>query len=106
MNPKDDQAIREVVGQWQAKWNVGDMQAAPELIRDVADSVNVAAGQVQVQVRWASRLSQRDFGTKPGFANTSSGWTNGDDPVLAKAAYIIHLARIPFAICVTSCKFS
>ena len=42
MDPKDDQAIRAVVGQWQASWNAGDMQAAAELFCDDADFVNVA----------------------------------------------------------------
>jgi uncharacterized protein (TIGR02246 family) len=53
LEPQDEQAIRNLVTQWERAWNAGDMSAAAELFCEDADFVNVAAshwhGRAQIE---------------------------------------------------------
>jgi uncharacterized protein (TIGR02246 family) len=58
VNPKDDEAIRNVVTQWQQCWNCGDMAAAAALFCEDADFVNVSGshwhGRSQIESEHSS----------------------------------------------------
>lgn len=53
MDAQDEQAIRDLVTQWERAWNAGDMSSAADLFCDDADFVNVAAshwhGRAQIE---------------------------------------------------------
>ncbi|MDM0113732.1 SgcJ/EcaC family oxidoreductase [Variovorax sp. J22R133] len=59
MDANDEQAIRELVRQWELAWNAGDMSAAARLFFEDADFVNVRGshwhGRAQIEAEHVQR---------------------------------------------------